>query len=413
MRIFLSYASEQADIAEEIELALLGASHDVFRDRSSLNAGREYDATILQQINTSDLMIFLVSPESISAGSYARTELKFARQKWSHPSHRVLPIKVAPIDLRSVPRYLRAVTIMQPVGNVAAEVVAEIAGWDTHSTEVTVHTDGKEGSALLWGYTSNCLVQSPMIECLKVCLRSHLKCDIAPFAQRLKLREALQTVETCIPSPQGYHEKLLTRAKTLAVKVPAGILPPETGFEIDSDTPFEEWPMSLSQHYHFLVEELEEYHQEFLVPISEQLEQRSPGIRLAETLGGSISTLGQLPLRLIWLDHHYVQRSWTDRLNERMNTRANQAEVGRYLNWQRKEIRKVAETLGVNVSYIKPIDQSVNSLWKTLTRRRYDQRSGLDASVLLDIITPISGQRIATREYLDRLALEIERNDQA
>jgi hypothetical protein len=39
MKIFLSYASEQSELAKEIALALRAENHTVFFDRSSLASG--------------------------------------------------------------------------------------------------------------------------------------------------------------------------------------------------------------------------------------------------------------------------------------------------------------------------------------------------------------------------------------
>ena len=74
-------------------------------------------------------MVFLVSPESVQSGCYARTELKYAQKKWPHPERRVLPVLVKPTPYETIPVYLRAVTILRPEGNVPAEVVAALDEW--------------------------------------------------------------------------------------------------------------------------------------------------------------------------------------------------------------------------------------------------------------------------------------------
>jgi hypothetical protein len=126
VRIFLSYASEQADIAENIAVALGGEGHTVFRDRSGLPPGDAYHDRIREAVAESDLLIFLVSPESVSKGRYTITELDLAQQQWSNPSDRVLPVVVRPTDIRSIPAYLKAVTLLEPRGNVPAGVVAAV-----------------------------------------------------------------------------------------------------------------------------------------------------------------------------------------------------------------------------------------------------------------------------------------------
>ena len=126
MRIFLSYASEQAEIAETIAVALSVEGHEVFRDRSDLPPGDAYHDRIREAIAESDLFVFLVSPESVAKGRYTLTELELAQQQWRNPSDRVLPVVVQPTDVRSIPAYLKGVTLLEPRGNVPAGVVAAV-----------------------------------------------------------------------------------------------------------------------------------------------------------------------------------------------------------------------------------------------------------------------------------------------
>ena len=126
MQIFISYASEQRDKAEPIALALRARGHEVFFDRDDLQHGVEYDQRIETAIKASDLMVFLISPQSVSPGRYTLTELEFARQHWRNPSRRVLPVKIAPTDMTMVPAYLRAVNIIDPKGSPTAETAAAV-----------------------------------------------------------------------------------------------------------------------------------------------------------------------------------------------------------------------------------------------------------------------------------------------
>ena len=126
MRVFLSYSSADRPIAEKIHIALEAAGYDVFFDRDSLPAGESFDVRILEEIERSDLFIFLLSPASIEAGAYALTELGFARHRWANPARRVLPVVIQEIDLHTLPVYVRPVTLLEPEGDVAAEVVAAV-----------------------------------------------------------------------------------------------------------------------------------------------------------------------------------------------------------------------------------------------------------------------------------------------
>ena len=124
VKIFLSYASEDQRVAEEISLALAGEGHQVFFDRASLPAAGEYNRRIREAIYEADVMIFLVSSFSVSRNSYALSELQLAKAKWTHPNGRLLPIMVSKTNWDLIPEYLKAVTILQPEGNIGADVAA-------------------------------------------------------------------------------------------------------------------------------------------------------------------------------------------------------------------------------------------------------------------------------------------------
>jgi len=88
LRIFLSFASPDRAIAEKIQLALLGAGHEVFFDEASLAPGSDYNSQIRNSIKECQLFIFLISPNSVGGRRYARTELKLAKAKWPKPNGR-------------------------------------------------------------------------------------------------------------------------------------------------------------------------------------------------------------------------------------------------------------------------------------------------------------------------------------
>jgi hypothetical protein len=127
MNIFLSYASEYRAIAEQLAVGLAQDRHQVFFDRDDLPAADGYHAQIRQGIASADLVVFLLSPESIESSSYALTELNLVKERWPDPSNRVLPVMVKRTPYDSIPAYLGAVTILEPQGNVVAEVLAEVA----------------------------------------------------------------------------------------------------------------------------------------------------------------------------------------------------------------------------------------------------------------------------------------------
>ena len=127
MKIFISYASEQRVAAEEVALALREEGHEVFFDRTQLPEGEAYDARIREAVEASDCFLFLLTPEAVAAGRYTLTELELAQRRWPSPGGHVLPVMLRPTPPDAIPPYVRAVVILRPRGNAAAEVAAAIA----------------------------------------------------------------------------------------------------------------------------------------------------------------------------------------------------------------------------------------------------------------------------------------------
>jgi hypothetical protein len=126
MKIFLSYASDNRNIAEPIALTLRARGHQVFLDKDDLPTASSYDLQIARAVAECDLMIYLISPSSVKQGRYTLTELSFARKRWPSAVGRVIPVQVAETPLADIPAYLKSVQILVPVGNAAAEVAVAV-----------------------------------------------------------------------------------------------------------------------------------------------------------------------------------------------------------------------------------------------------------------------------------------------
>ena len=122
MRIFLSYSRADQKIAEQIAGNLKQAGHEVFFDRHSIKVAEDFNRVIWNRIQKAQLFVYLISPNSVRAGSYTLTELELAEKKWPSPENRVLAVTIAPTDLGQIPVYATLVDMLQPEGNVAAEV---------------------------------------------------------------------------------------------------------------------------------------------------------------------------------------------------------------------------------------------------------------------------------------------------
>ncbi len=122
MKIFVSYASDDDRVANEVRYALGQAGHTVFLGSAGLEPAREYHRPLRDEVESSDLFIFLVSPDSLARGRYTLTELGYAKAKWPMPTGFVLPVVLDSTVIDSADPYLTAVTMLEPAGNVAAEV---------------------------------------------------------------------------------------------------------------------------------------------------------------------------------------------------------------------------------------------------------------------------------------------------
>lgn len=120
MKVFLSYASEDRPTAAALNRALLEQGHDVFFDRDDLPVGEEFHVRIRRAIEGADLFVFLVSDHALDAGSYTLSELGIVERAWKRLSGRVLPVMLAMLPIERLPLALRAVTVLQPSGDVVA-----------------------------------------------------------------------------------------------------------------------------------------------------------------------------------------------------------------------------------------------------------------------------------------------------
>ena len=122
MKVFLSYASQDIVSAKAIYLALRDQGHSVFFDRAELPAGDEYHNRIRVAVEKSRLFLFLISPNAIDAGSYTLTELDIAEKT----GKKILPVLLEKTPIEALPASIKAITFLQPEGNLPAAVAAEV-----------------------------------------------------------------------------------------------------------------------------------------------------------------------------------------------------------------------------------------------------------------------------------------------
>ena len=141
MKIFISYAKQQRQIAEDINAVLSARGHDVFFDRDNLAPGLEYQTTIRGAVEDCKVFVFLISPESVTDRRYTLTELGYRKRKVAKTSGTLLPVVVKPTLLARIPAYLRTVTLQFPQGNLSADVADAIDRLAAASAPAPEHVD--------------------------------------------------------------------------------------------------------------------------------------------------------------------------------------------------------------------------------------------------------------------------------
>ena len=126
MKLFISYAKEDREVARELATVLRTAGHGVFFDRTELSSGAAFHVDISKQVRSSDALIFLITHEALQPGRYPLIELELAERRWPNPTNRVIPVLAGPVDRNQIPGYLRAVTILDPSGPLAPTVLFHV-----------------------------------------------------------------------------------------------------------------------------------------------------------------------------------------------------------------------------------------------------------------------------------------------
>jgi hypothetical protein len=127
MKIFLSYASEDAAKAGEINAALTNEDHKVFFSGYDVRGAEGFDKKIRDHIDQCDLFIFLISPDSVKKGKYTITELNLAVERWENLSGYVLPVVLRETPRDAIPPPLLRLDFVEERGNLVADVAGEVA----------------------------------------------------------------------------------------------------------------------------------------------------------------------------------------------------------------------------------------------------------------------------------------------
>jgi hypothetical protein len=219
MKLFLSYPSAQRALAERLTLALEAEAHDVFIDRDDLKAGEAFHQTLREAILGADAMVFLITPEAVAPGSYALAELNIAQQRWRRPGGHVLPVMVVPTPIAALPAYLAAVTLLQPRGDMVAEVVAAVAQLARSSHQPAARAKWVAAAVAL-AVAAAVAIGLAVSRQAEQRAAEQAKLDAKATAQKRELARANTARELC---ESGGYTVALAQLNDLAAASPAGL----------------------------------------------------------------------------------------------------------------------------------------------------------------------------------------------
>jgi len=111
MHIFISYSRDDAARVKELRDNLTEAGHDVWFDKD-MRGGEEWWDLVLQRIRSSDVVVFAVSPDSVTSRA-CRREMRYA----AAVNRRIIPITIREVDIEEGPdqiQLINAIDLVDP-----------------------------------------------------------------------------------------------------------------------------------------------------------------------------------------------------------------------------------------------------------------------------------------------------------
>jgi hypothetical protein len=111
VRIFISYAREDATRVEELRDNLTEAGHDVWFDQD-VRGGEQWWDLVLERIRWSDIVTFALSPDSVTSRA-CRREMRYAAEV----NRRIVPITIRKVSIEEGPdqiQLINAIALIDP-----------------------------------------------------------------------------------------------------------------------------------------------------------------------------------------------------------------------------------------------------------------------------------------------------------
>jgi len=132
MRVFLSYAQSDREVAKELASRLEEAGHSVWLPDDELFPGENWALEIGKALNESEAMVVLLSPQAMKS-DWVRKEIEFALGARQYRG-RLIPVMVKPTS--DIPWILKKLPIVR-LGKHIAAATREIADYIEHGFELT------------------------------------------------------------------------------------------------------------------------------------------------------------------------------------------------------------------------------------------------------------------------------------
>lgn len=132
MKVFLSYAESEREIARELASYLEGQGHRVWYRDGALFPGDNWALEIGKALEESDAMVALLSPQAMKS-DWVRKEIEFALGAYQYRG-RLIPVMVKPAS--DIPWILKRFPIVRLTKGMT-EAAREIAEYVEHGFELT------------------------------------------------------------------------------------------------------------------------------------------------------------------------------------------------------------------------------------------------------------------------------------
>lgn len=115
-QVFLSHSDGDRQIEAKIRRSLMRAGYTVWSSQRDIEAGVDFNAAINRGIETTDNIVYLLSPNSL-ASEYCQKEIDYALSL----NKRIIPLNIVAVDKADVPTALQAIQYIDLVNDIEDE----------------------------------------------------------------------------------------------------------------------------------------------------------------------------------------------------------------------------------------------------------------------------------------------------